>query len=532
MKNLCHSIFDAKVKGSVIISAILALLYCYGEMAVFNQDFSLITAIEGIVFFFIYYLLIHIINYILHNNSHCLRDKYISKIEKHLFLYILVFLLIVWFPHLIVKYPTGSCYDTIYQIKQGLGYESLTSHHPVFHTMLMTWFYNFGDLLGNYNLGMFLFSVIEEIVLACIFSYSLSFIYKNKVSDIVIVISLLFCGFCPYVIGYIGQNIKDVYYSGFVVLFITMIGKYEIEKDDFWNKRINIVLLLLSSTLLSLFRNDGKFLVLLTLVVIAIIEIAKKNITRKLLVTFLLAILLSFVSVKTVDMIYSPRKGSKAEILSLPFQQTARFVKYHEDLVTKEEKEIIDKVLPYDELADLYDERLSDDVKDRFKNSTSKELFDYFGVWFKQFFKSPLTYLDATASQNVFLVFPRYNNFIYYVDCNDKLVEDQDYGVLQTPYLIKNIQDDYKGYLTMLHYSPFLYLINNMASFVIAFIIVVIIASQNRRFAMIFIPLIISILIAIAGPGICDHPRYVFPIIWSIPIWLGVSNIKLTSENL
>ena len=45
----------------------------------------------------------------------------------------------------------------------------------------------------------------------------------------------------------------------------------------------------------------------------------------------------------------------KQEALSVCFQQTARYVKYHGDEVTQEEEEAIKKVLNYKDIGNLYD---------------------------------------------------------------------------------------------------------------------------------------------------------------------------------
>ena len=74
----------------------------------------------------------------------------------------------------------------------------------------------------------------------------------------------------------------------------------------------------------------------------------------------------------------------KQEALSVCFQQTARYIKYHGDEVTESEKEAIDKVLKYEVIGELYDPNLSDSVKKTFKTeSTSEDLKNYFKCGFR-----------------------------------------------------------------------------------------------------------------------------------------------------
>lgn len=56
-------------------------------------------------------------------------------------------------------------------------------------------------------------------------------------------------------------------------------------------------------------------------------------------------------------------KDSPKEMFSLPFQQTARYVKEYGDEISEEEREIIAKVLDYDSLAEIYEPMTADPVK-------------------------------------------------------------------------------------------------------------------------------------------------------------------------
>ena len=94
--------------------------------------------------------------------------------------------------------------------------------------------------------------------------------------------------------------------------------------------------------------------------------------------------------------------GSIRETLSIPFQQTARYVKYYDKDLSKNDIKVIDKVLEYETLAKRYNPTISDPVKNEFnKYTTKKELLAYLKVWFKCFFKHPLVYIEATLNNIV-----------------------------------------------------------------------------------------------------------------------------------
>ena len=529
--DLTKSILNKKIRYSCILSFIFTILYLYGDVVINHRNITLLYSLKYVLIFVIYYCAIHVLDYFIHF------DKRIVKIDinKNLFRNVFIYLIIVWLPHLIMRYPISNNWDTYQQLLQGLGYEPLGAHYPLFHTMLMTFFYQIGRFLGSANIGMFVFAVLEALILDLIFSYEIILLRKRKLSDLLLIVILVFYGFCPYVVGYVGHALYDIYYSAFFTLFLAIIMEYVFDKEEFFLNNRKLFLLIVSAILMVLFRKNGIYVIIPTVFVIFAIEIKRSKKIDKRIISLLMLLVFPYMCNKGLEMYYKPIKGSIREALSLPFQQTARFAKYHDDLVTEEEKEIINKILPYDSLGDLYKEYISDPVKGKFNDNASMEdLLNYFKVWFNQFFRAPLTYLNATGTQNIYLFYPRYSTYVYFIDCNNGRVENQDDGLLQTPLLIKNNQENYLEYLYFFHLFPPLYFINNMASFVLVFIVVMLLTFNEKKNALflIYLPVFISLLIVIASPGIAIHARYSFPIIYSFPVWISVLNICKEYNNI
>jgi hypothetical protein len=133
--------------------------------------------------------------------------------------------------------------------------------------------------------------------------------------------------------------------------------------------------------LMCLFRNNGIYVCLLTLPILLIIN--KQN---RLKIFILLLSLFGSMQIfnKVIIPALGVSDGSIREALSIPFQQTARLVKYNEGIIQDKDKEIIDKVLVYETLGDRYDPNLSDPVKNKYNpNATKEDLFNYLKVWFK-----------------------------------------------------------------------------------------------------------------------------------------------------
>ena len=121
-------------------------------------------------------------------------------------------------------------------------------------------------------------------------------------------------------------------------------------------------------------------------------------------------------------------EGSVKELLSVPFQQTARYLLEYPDDVTEEEAEAIDAILPYNSLAKRYNPLDADAVKDMFKRkSTDEELRAYFtDAWWPMFLKHPLVYVQAFLNNTYGYLYPfesinMLSAFPFYIKGSDSL---------------------------------------------------------------------------------------------------------------
>lgn len=98
---------------------------------------------------------------------------------------------------------------------------------------------------------------------------------------------------------------------------------------------------------------------------------------------------------------------SLGEALSIPFQQTARYLKYYPNDVTSNEFKVIDKILNARTISKVYKPTIADPVKATFKrSSTSKDLYQYFIVWGKHFMRHPSVYIDAFVAKTSGYYYP------------------------------------------------------------------------------------------------------------------------------
>lgn len=307
---------------------------------------------------------------------------------------------------------------------------------------------------------------------------------------------------------------------------------------DYFTKGKHKFLLTASMMGTILFRNNGKYALYPTVLVFLAYfwsmgrSKGKKDCMRAavfLLVPVLAANLLTVAITACHDI----ERGSIREALSLPFQQTARYLLERGHEVTAEEEEAIRAILEYDLLAERYNPRISDPVKGIYKvESTKKELLRYLVIWAKMFFKHPEIYIKATMNQNYYLLYPFIeNNDSYDVIFTETVPEKADYYIsmvngvlgiseveaLQNYKLI--MRGIYKNCLSLpvigmfFHQAPYCILL--------IFLIVFTIHKKLWRLIIAMLPLVLSAIIVVLAPMIQGDPRYAFPIIYSMPILLA-----------
>ena len=100
--------------------------------------------------------------------------------------------------------------------------------------------------------------------------------------------------------------------------------------------------------------------------------------------------------------------GEPNETLSIPLQQTARYVRDFGGEVTDTEREAIDRVVQYSALADTYDLNLADPVKSYInrEEATGADRQAYLKVWAAQTLRRPVSALEAFVNLNYGWLYP------------------------------------------------------------------------------------------------------------------------------
>ena len=534
---------------AVIFSLCCVIGNSYQEISSWNLVFSTVPLfLISIMQVFCYYYLIKsifcFIDTLLERKKTIkvnTNNKLVKLFQEHPFLFSLIVMLLFWLIYMIAFYPLILSKDPSFQIKQFFNVKTkyidyviplsdkvnLTNHHPVFHTMLLGGSIKLGRLLGSDNLGLFIYAIMQSITLASSLAYTIYYLYKKKKSLVLSFILLMIYSLVPMFPFYAMSAVKDTLYTAVIIFFVITLFTI---LDDKEIKTSKYVVLLLLSILLYLLRNNGIYVVVGTILVLAIYR-------RKEFI-YLTAVLLFVISTYiSYDKILLPAlkipAGSIRETLSVPFQQTARYVKEHGDGIPLEDKKKIDKVLEYDTLKDRYNPNLADPVKNKYnKYTTKKELKDYFGVWKKELLKHPDTYIEATLNNTFGYFYPDTSNwYIYSGKNNNKLITEDNlvnyhYNKLAPLRIVLSV------YGIIFPYIPLIGLISNIgfSAMLLLTIIVYLLISKDRKYIIAMLPSLLSLAICFISPA-NTYFRYSMPFTFLIPFYVSYIYLLLVKEN-
>ena len=535
-----------RIRFSRSFSLALAVLYAGAKAFAVSDSLSawyrplfnlLKTGILICGFYFLYLTLVQLLYGVLHSDRDInFRDGRVLHIyRRHPWLVPWCVVFLMWIPHLIVRYPGAMGYDNYAELVYFWGYKTFTTAQPVFHTWLFSSFIGFGDWLGSPNVGLFLFVIFQSLIMSAILARSL-FLMKKWGSPVWL--RLLAAGIysiAPYYSGYAAFPIKDYLYTAFFLLFVLeLMELLQGHGLEVFQKRPKYDILWVAAvSLMILFRKNGLYVylpVMLFLMAYAAVMLIrrKRRLVWQMWLVLLLPVVLAPGVERTIIARYHVEEDSPKEMFSLPFQQTARYVRDYGEEVTEEEREAIAAVLDYELLPEAYEELTADPVKSTYHAQGTKELLAYFSVWFQQFLKHPVCYLEATWNQNYYLFAPDIDNIVYNRDCyvgeeNAAGTGFEDEIRFEVPEGMRGLATIAVSWYTLLTRLPVIGMLNNVAFYVILMFCLLLFMGQDHvgKKAFVMLPMLMSFLFVVLVPQIQNQPRYAFPIIYAMPVTIG-----------
>ena len=517
-------------KGVVLTSVFFALIVWLGQgytlygsaICCFCSGGAILKSLLAAPgFFFLFKALIGLFFVFLDNHAGKSGDT-TGFWSRNVFLRSFAVILLFWLPIIILSFPGNLNWDTSGEIDQvilggsvfGPGYNT---HHPIVYTLIVGNMVKLGGyLFGSYNAGLFLYMIVQITFLISSLSFSLAALAKRHPQKWVLNAVLGFYYISPVFSNIATTAIKDVPYVSCVIFYVVMVADFLEEKENISVKMW--IAFAMSQFGIVIFRKNG----LPAIFVAAIVEVVfilKKRYSKEFVRRFIIstvgavmaAELLSIALAGTLHAI----PGSKGEIFSIPFQQTARVMKLHGEKISAEDLVVLDKVFDnLEELGPAYNYYSADPSKSFFRKDTSnKDLAEYFKLWFRTFFRYPGEYFEAFVCQTYSWFDPMVSGATRYDVRYDETVFDRNEIIPGVDQLLITFYD------VLDRIAPFNLIQSD--GFAVWLLILLALYEKKRgydgsyRTANAF--LWVSLLICLASPKHDIQMRYAFPYLFTIP---------------
>lgn len=449
-------------------------------------------------------------------------------------------LLIIYIPYMIISYPAIFMGDDQSIILQGFIFSSGTStylclidenvklngHHPVTYTLFVHACLVIGkSIFGSYNIGIFLAALSQFLVVCTVVAASVRLLAQMGVHENVLLGVISYFAFAPKIQNYMFLITKDIFSACMMLLFLMSVFRMVQGKTS--GKRA-LVELSFFGIAAGLFRNDGRYIILGSVVIMLFIikEYRKMLLVSGVTITVCLGL---FFDVLMPAFHITP--ASRREALSVPFQQTARYFRDRREEVTEEEWEAVSAVLDANSIGEKYNPTNSDPVKATFhEEATQEELMTYFIVWFKMGLKHPRVYVQATFNNYYIYFYPGaklVNNSYSYSwsqNCIEEINNAEDLKRMgcsfHYPEALDSARTAYEMLRERIFELPVFSLLKSSAAYVWMLVILVFYLIKERIYKglALTIPLVLSVGVCILSPRNGDYFRYLYCVSVCLPV--------------
>lgn len=253
-------------------------------------------------------------------------------------------------------YPAIMAYDVIPQLNQ-IKISGYTTHHPLIHTLMLAFCLRLGQifpLVQNADrAGLAIYSVLQMTIVAGCFAYVYAYMRRKGVHRYVCYLFALCAAFYP-THGMLAVSItKDTIYAALVMLFTVFVWELATWEQaappgKTWTAAYTIL-----TVLLLLFRNNSIYAWILYLAAMSAALYGKSGgaegtgrlLRRRVcLIHAASFVLYLLISMGMTTAVRATSDTYAREMLSVPAQQIARVVAYHEEELTELDRERLSAV--------------------------------------------------------------------------------------------------------------------------------------------------------------------------------------------
>ncbi len=469
---------------------------------------------------------------------------------RHQFALPLIAIALCWLPYWLIFFPGSLPWDGVRSMNQFITDAALENHHPVLMNALYAGLMTLGRTLRSDNLGLAFIVGFQYMVCAISFALVVRETIQLKAPRWISWAALAFFCLCPTWGLFAQAAFKDTLFNGVFCLYVVALSK--VIRSAFPKAgKISCstwVLFAAASLLLCFVRNNGVYLALATTFALALwlaftqrrtatqahvsssAPVSRASSPLRVAAPALIVLgIVAFAWFGATRALF-PAMGvdvrEDKEMLSVPLQQTARYLTESPDDVTESERAAIDAIIPIDTLAALYNPDLSDPVKETMRNAkgnmTADQRSAYFAAWATMGIRHPGIYVRATVANTYAYFYP----FVIVGQNMDRPVFPlyiQGLPINKTFDVSfvgpQSARDTVISATNAWLETPVVSCIFSPAPYVLAFLLALAYAFSRRRGpALVFaVPFAMLLLTVLAGP-LNGHLRYILPLAAALPV--------------
>ncbi|WP_238479208.1 DUF6020 family protein [Fructobacillus papyrifericola] len=565
-KRLRNTIFERKNVLFLVLGSVASLVYVLTLSVNQNANANLTGKINILVTLVamvgMAYLFSHL--FLLLSNA-CERIN-IQRFDIK-YSYIVISIVIIWFIQIFPLFPGMVSWDGYRQFVEyfhtHISYLNFTyyptSHHPWASTLIFGFLFSIGRFVGGTNMGLFTIVLVQVLVAALIYGKIVQYI-GNKVGKIPAVVTYLFY-VSPFVAFWQVTIEKTPLFIAFTAWFVLSFLK--IVLNDYVDKGyFEYFQLIISSILMSAFRNDGAYIVFLSLIVLVLLKSKQAKAFAKNASIVLIVFVITYLSwMKVALPAMNVVAGSTGETITIPMRQLSSVVIHDKKSLNKKDLETIDRITPLDKVKQYYNVDQADNLKSlfpvnsflrgneeikelqsgRFKKTANKQIKketkDYEVLWIKEFFVHPKIYIITFFQANSQFLNPLADNDpssrgIMYGNgymLNNKFLQPSWFGQVHNWTSEKSRK--YITWPNILFKLPFIRTILQPAFTLWCVLFSIVYAIYKKSYLVIAIlPIFLLTMVPLLSP-VNGYERYMLPAMYVMPL-LYMILAMISSKNL
>lgn len=312
-------------------------------------------------------------------------------------------LLTLWLPYLLTYWPGLIFGDTLSSFNQMFS-GTLSNHHPVAFTLAMKLCVQIATAIGfGRTTGIALYTLIQMSFMALCLGYlSVWFIERFGIRNHFVWLPVALFGLSPYIAAYSIALWKDPVFSCCICMISTLFTDAVLSEKCI-TSRLQTVFLCFFSLIAMLFRNNGAYIVLALILLLAaasIVTYVRKKSLRY--VSILLPLCISLVAYGVISgPVYSAlhvTPTEKVESLGIPLNQMARVAALNGDM-SDSDRAYMNSLLPLDQYKDKYRPTCTDMLKWDSEFNAQSLNNDFWSHWISMLIRNPRVYFEAWEMQ-------------------------------------------------------------------------------------------------------------------------------------